>query len=511
MSEIDRVTWAQELTNKCVQFTERFCDTKFYTYQLEVADRIFFSLIYGDAEEITVEMGRQSGKTEALARTVAGALILLPRLAQVYPDDLILAKFKRGLMVGVFGPIDEQSETLFSRIVMQFETEQAQMILADPEINESVPHPSGKLLRLKNCHSFCRRQTAHPQAKVESKTYHLIVVDEAQEADSTVVRKSIHPMLAATAGTIVKAGTPAPFKSDFYEAIRRNRHRGKTLGKPNHFAVDWKRAAKENPFYAQSIEREKARLGEDSDEFQMSFNLKWLLDRGMFITEDRINELGDETMATVPYWSESPIVMGLDVAQKHDSTVLTALWVDWERPDEFGLYDHRILNWLELHGENWESQYRQICEFVHRYNTMRLGVDAQGMGGPVAERLQVLLPTIEVVPLPMNPVHQTARWQHLMQLVQRGLIGWPAHPRARRLKTYQRFVLQMSEAEKQYRGKYVSVEAPRGERNAHDDYVDSLALAAWMTHDFGQVLEVEQWNSNPLYARPRERNGLVYF
>jgi hypothetical protein len=498
---VSRREFVQDLTDKCVAFTERLCDVNLYTYQRELVDRIFFSLIYGDAEEITIEQARQSGKTEGLACTAAGAMVILPKLAKMFPDDPVLRKFKNGVMVGIFGPIELQSETLYTRIGMQFESEVAREILGDPEIAEPIPTPSGKLLKLKESHSFCRMQTAHPKAKIESKTYHLIIIDEAQEADSATVRKSIHPMLTATAGTIVKAGTPFRHKSDFLEAIGRNKRRGPTNGKKNHFAVDFKRASRENPFYAKSIEKEKERLGEDSDEFQMSYNLKWMLDRGMFITEDRIEELGDQTMQIVPFYADSPIVMGIDVARKHDSTVVTALWVDWERPDEFGLYDHRILNWLELHGENWEAQYQQICEFISRYRTMRIGVDAQGMGEPVAERLAVLLPNVEVVPLPMNPVDQTERWQHLMQLIQRGLIGWPAHPRTRRLKVYQRFIQQLAEVEKEYKGRYVTVGAPRNERNAHDDFIDSLALACSLTKEFGQALEVEVWNSNPFLER----------
>jgi hypothetical protein len=249
------------------------------------------------------------------------------------------------------------------------------------------------------------------------------------------------------------------------------------------------------------IKKEKERLGEYSDEFQMSYCLKWMLDRGMFITQERMDELGDPTMPIIPAYTDTPILIGVDVASKHDSTVATAVWVDWEHPDEFGLFNHRILNWLELHGENWESQYRQICDFASNYRVMRMGVDAQGMGNPVAERLQVLLPSIEVVPLPMNPVDQTERWQHLMQLVQRGLIGWPASPQAKRSRKFMRFSQQMADVEKEYRGKYLLVGAPKGEKNAHDDYVDSLALACWLSKEFGQELEVEVWSHNPLLER----------
>jgi hypothetical protein len=376
----------------------------------------------------------------------------------------------------------------------------ATAFLADPEINDEV-HPSGVVLRMTRSHSFCRKQTAHPKAKIESSTYHLIIVDEAQDADSDVVRKSIHPMTTAVGGSIVKVGTPAAHRSDFYEALQRNKHGGRSHGKKNYFAFDWKHAARANPYYEQSIQKEKDRLGEDSDEFQMSYNLKWLLDRGMFITEEQFDFLGDKRMDPHPHHTATPIVIGIDLARRHDSTICTAIWVDWDHPDEFGLYRHRVLDWLELHGEEWESQYEQICQFASQYNVFKIGVDAQGMGGPVAEHLQVLLPRTEVVALKMDPIDQSARWTHLIQLMQRELVGWPASGNTRRTRRYKRFRQQMCDAEKEYKGKYLYVHAPDNERNAHDDYVDSLALGCALTMEFDQDLNVEVWNSNPFLER----------
>ena len=477
------------------------CDVELYTYQLEVAERVFFSMIIEDGEEVTVLSARQSGKSEALACTCAAAMIILPVLAQMYPDDPVVGKYKSGVYIGVFGPTDFMSDNIFSRIKLRLTSEKAQRFMSDPDINEDVTGSTTTIIHLRKSRSFCRKQTAHPQAKVESSTYHLVVIDEAQDADATTVRKSIHPMLVATAGTMVKTGTATSHISDFYEAINRNKRRAKTNGKKNHLEFDWHRAAKENKRYAKSIEREKERLGEDSDEFQMSFNLRWLLDRGMFVTEEQANRLGDRSMTAQPYYFDSPVVVGLDVAAKHDSTVATALFVDWEHPDEFGLYHHVVLDWMELHGEDWESQYAQICDFAGRWSVARMGVDAQGMGEPVASRLKVMLPDIDVVPLPMNPVDQSERWKHLMQLLQREKIRWPAHESTRRTKPYQRFIQQLTEVEKEYKGKYIVVESPKNDKNAHDDYVDSLALACWMTHDFGQIHEVEVWTHNPLLER----------
>ena len=763
MPSKERIEFANQLVTVCMRVLNALCDVTLYSYQLEVAERVFFSLLIEDNEEITVLSARQSGKSEALACTCATAMIILPILAKMYPNDPVLAKYQNGVYIGVFGPTDFMSDNIFSRIKLRLNSEKAVQFMADPDIDEQTTGSTTTIIHMRRSKSFCRKQTAHPQAKVESSTYHLVVVDEAQDADATTIRKSIHPMLVATAGSIVKTGTATSHISDFYEAINRNKRRGKTNGQKNHLEFDWHRAARENPKYAKSIEGEKRRLTEESDEFQMcvapdtrvltadlrhipasqvtkgmklvgfdehrpdkglhrkvketvveavstiirpsyrldmsdgtsitcsaehlwlvttagrrtiwkttedlvetdrifkitdvwesdgsyeegylaaafdgegslsisdnngsttwqlqfsqrdnpmlkkvrvylaqygftywetvggtnndcialhiaggqaaimrfvgqirperlllkfdvsrfgsigrhdhkgqnfrhptiekkvflgdqevvafrtstrtfvaeglashnSYGLRWLLDRGMFVTEEQAYRLGDRSMETLPYYFDSPVVIGLDVAAKHDSTVATAMFVDWEHQDEFGLYHHVILDWLELHGENWESQYAQICDFAGRWSVARMGVDAQGMGQPVAERLQVLLPNIDVVALPMNPIDQSERWQHLMQLLQREKIRWPAHERTRRNKPYQRFIQQLTEVEKEYKGKYIVVESPKNDKNAHDDYVDSLALACWMTHNFGQVHEVEVWNSNPFLERSTARS-----
>lgn len=495
----ERIIFIQALVDGCLTILRELCGVDLYTYQREMADRVFFSLLIEDAEEITIEATRQGGKSEALADIAATAMVIFPKLAALYPNDPVISKFKNGIQIGCFAPVDEQADTIFSRIVDRLTSPEAVEFLSDREINDEA-HTKGNELTT-NSGSLCRRQTAHAKAKIESKTYHLVIIDEAQEADATKVRKSIHPMVVATAGTIVKVGTPAAFKSDYYEAIQRNKTRSNTNNKRNHFSYNWRRAAKENPRYARTIKRERERLGEDSDEFKMSYELIWLLERGMFITDDLIEELGDPSMQIVRDYYDSPIVIGIDVARTFDSTLVTAVWVDWANPDEFGLFDHRILNWLEIHGEEWESQYAQIVEFCSHYKVMRIGVDAQGMGNPVHERLQVLMPDIEVVPMPMNPADQSDRWTHLMQLIQRRRIRWPSHSRTRRLLEWKRFIKQLSDVEKEYRGKYLLVSAPKEEKNAHDDYIDSLALACALTKDFGQDLTVEQWSTNPFLER----------
>jgi hypothetical protein len=124
----------------------------------------------------------------------------------------------------------------------------------------------------------------------------------------------------------------------------------------------------------------------------LSYNLKWLLERGMFTTSDVMDALGDKGMEIVKAWKRSPLLAGIDVARSRTPPSCTVLWVDWNNPDEFGFYDHRILNWLEIHGDQWEEQYAQVVDFLNPYDIVQIGVDGQGMGDLFADRLSRLLP-----------------------------------------------------------------------------------------------------------------------
>ena len=489
--------FVNKLIDKILDFLKVLVGHDLHPYQKPLARRIMESVIINDGEEITALASRQSGKSETVADTVATLMILLPRLAKLYPD--LLGKFKDGLWVGLFAPTEGQAETLFGRAVTRLTSERALEILGDVEIDDSAVRVGGvtRQIKLKKSGSTMTMMTANPRAKIESKSFHLIVIDECQEADDFVVSKSISPMLAYYAGTMVKTGTPTTSKNNFYKAIQLNRRR-QTQGKnrQNHFQWDWKEVAKINPNYATHIKKEMLRIGEDSDEFQMSYNCKWLLDRGMFVTSSVMDELGDKSQEIVKSWHKTPVVVGIDPARKIDSTVVTVVWVDWERPDEFGYYDHRILNWLEIQGADWEEQYFQIVNFLSNYDVLAVGVDGNGVGDAVAQRLKQLLPRAEVMALTSSPTEQSKRWKHLQALIQRKMLAWPAHAKTKRLRTWKRFYQQMVDAEVTFKGPNFLVAAP-DEAHAHDDFVDSLSIACSLTQDL--VMPEVVASSNPFF------------
>jgi hypothetical protein len=490
--------WLDGFVARVVTFTEHLVGHDFFDYQRQISARIVESLVLNDGERITILQARQSGKTEVIANTLAACMILLPRLAKAFPDTL--GKFKNGVMVGAFAPVQDMSETIYGRIVDRLTSDRATELMLDPDIDDKVA-AKGNVTKLKNCGSLVRRQTANPRAKIEGKSYHVVLLDEAQDADEFVVNKSIAPMLAFYNGTMVMTGTPGLFKGVFHKTIQQNKRRQTKRGsRQNHFEFNWKACARNNPNYGKFVRKEMLRLGEDSDEFQLAYNLRWLLDVGMFTTEAVLDELGDTSMEVVRGWSRTPVVVGIDPAKHQDSTVVTVCWVGWDRPDEFGLYDVRVLNWLELPtGMDWEEQYFRIVEFLQPYNVYKVGVDANGVGDAVAERLQRLMPRTEVVPLQSDQATQSVRWKHLMTLMERRMVGWPAHAKTRRLKTYKRFRQQMEDLEKVYKGPNMLAAAP-DESDAHDDYPDSLAMAAVLTKEGWELPEVEVTN-NPFTMR----------
>jgi hypothetical protein len=499
VEELDELSkeFIKALVQKIMEFMELLVGHELHNYQKPLARRIIESVLINDGEEVTALASRQSGKSETIANTVATLMVILPRLAKMYPD--LLSKFGDGIWVGMFAPVQNQVETLYGRTVSRLTSERAMEIFGDPDIDDIPTKTPGVVrnLKLKKSGSTLMMMTANPRAKIESKSFHLIIIDECQEADDFVVSKSIAPMGAYYNATIVKTGTPTTHKNNFYRAIQMNKRRQTgSRSKQNHFQWDWKDVAKVQPNYEKFIKKEMLRIGEDSDEFQLSYNCKWLLERGMFITSSIMDNLGDTSQELVKSYFRSPVVVGIDPARKMDSTVVTVVWVDWDRPDEFGYYDHRVLNWLEIQGDDWEEQYFQIQQFLSNYDVLAVGVDANGVGDAVAQRLKLLLPRAEVISVTSSPTEQSKRWKHLQSLIQRQMVSWPAHAKTRRLRIWKKFYLQMTDAEVQYKGPNFLVAAP-DEAHAHDDFVDSLALACSLTQEM--VMPSVEVSSNPFF------------
>lgn len=508
----DSEDFVARLVDKLMQVCDVISGHPLRKYQQPFARRIFESLIIDDGSTISALFSRQSGKSETVANVTATAMIMLPKLAKAFPDWL--GKYREGVWVGAFAPVDEQADNLFGRIVSRLTSDSAVNVMADPDINARVD-AKGRTVYIKfldldepmqdgKGHSLVRKTTAHPRATIEGRTYNMILLDEAQGADERVINKSVAPMGAAVNASTIYTGTPTYSKGVFYNQIQLNKREGLKRGRKrqDHFEVDWREVAKENSFYKKYVLKEMIKLGEDSDEFRLSYRLQWLLDKGMFTTSAKLDACGDTTMQSLVHaYHQSPVVVGIDCARKQDSTIVTVIFVDWEHQDELGMYHHRILNWLDLEGDDWETQYFKIVEFLANYKVWRIGIDAGGLGDVVADRLQRLMPHVEVVPFDSSQAAQSDRWKYLRGLIDRRQIVWPAGAKVRRLKIWRRFRQQMEDLEILWKGPYLLAAAPEI-RNAHDDFSDSLAIGIMLTKDNDDEAGGEVTVSvNPFFAR----------
>ena len=386
------------LVDKLAMLAEKMSGRKLYDFQAEFQKRIFESVLLNDGEEITALFSRQSGKTETVAHSAVTLLVWIPILARIFPEQLGI--YKRGFRIGLFAPTNEQAYTTHSRMDEHLSGETADMMMSDSDINAKKQYRDGMLSVLgpeelmpsgrkyPQFHSFCKLQSAAKQTKIESKTYDLILIDESQEVDSQKIQKSIRPMGSSTNSTIVMTGTAIAQICDLYNAITRNKRKQTQMKIKNHFEFNWKYCAKFNPRYKSFVKKEIERLGEDSDAFRMSYNLEWLLEKGMAITPQMFEEYLKSPSDKFEYFADPDFtyVAGLDLAKESDSTVLTIAKIEKdnivEKVDEDGeselveKYLKQIVNWIEMRKDNWESQIDVIVETVETYKIQILAIDS---------------------------------------------------------------------------------------------------------------------------------------
>lgn len=512
----------ERMAEGIVRFGEVLCDVALYPYQRALAIRIVMSVLLDDGQDITGLFSRQSGKTECLSVVVCAMIVMLPHLAkQKEIRDPRILKFKKGFWVGIFAPTRDQGETLHERIVEKMNSPRARHILADRALDieiddkrhtSSVNIPNGSLVRC---------QSAAKQARIEGKTYHFIVTEESQDIDPFVFKKSISPMLASTNGSVVKIGTCNNVRTDFYEACTRNaradldRKKGQLQ---NHFQYDYTHASAVNPYYRKYIKGEITKLGFESDEFRMSYRLHWILERGMFV-EPTLFEMMGKDYSPITFDLHNDSAASVDVAKEFDSTVVTIIQPDAKNGIKFTEDDFhhkkKILNWLELKGDDYVSQVNQIVNFLQNYRIKKLVVDRTGVGSAIFDMLadklkeEIESGEIELVEFLASTQSNNDAALHLLKDMQNALIEYPNSMRAKSYEKQRKFVLQMQNLQKTYSsGTYLNIEA--GEATPHKDYASSLMMGCWAIDTNGGAPEIQE-DPNWWYAsaiRQANQRGL---
>ncbi len=443
-----------------------------------------------------------SGKTNTVAMVVAACMVILPELYELFPKEL--EQFKKGFWVGIFAPIGEQAVTLFDRVYDMLTTEKSKELLIG-ELRMPIPNKGtrGNTITLQNG-SLCRFHSASQRSKVESKTYDLITFDESQDIPTSKALVAVLPMGAATNATVVFTGTPGYVTGIFYDMIKQNEDHDVLAVEEDklHFEADYTLAQKYNPYYRRYIQREIKKLGIDSEAFRMSYRLIWPITRGMMFTKEMLEEyVFDSTLNFEDTYKAAPCIAGLDLGKSMDSTVLTILKVDWNNPDSEGNVRKEILDIFILDGDDWEAQYPKLVEKIESYWVDTLVCDSTGVGDPVRERIEVLLPKVTVIPFIFSPKTKDIGYKYLQQEVKENRVKLPNNARSKSLVRHKLFVSQMTNLRKAYSGKFL-VPKPIDEKKGHDDICDSLMLANYGTYyDAMPFVEVD---NTSIFADPRE-------
>ena len=511
----------QWLVNKVFTFCQMYSEMTFYPYQEQFSKRLIRSLLENDGQEITALFARQTGKSETVATTVGGCMIILPILAHMpmFADDKRLKGFKKGLYVGIFAPSLRQAQTTFNRMKTRLSCPTSQQVLG--EFGLEFGTANGQTVSLTHG-SFVTSVSASDRSNIEGDSYMLIICEECQDISSFKIRKSISPMGASYNATMIKIGTATTFKGDFYETIERNKkaYADGKLKIRNHFEYDYKVCQKYNPKYAKYIEKEKFALGEHSDEFRMSYGLEWMLERGMFIdlaSLEKLSGLKEEGRVRSDLTKDH--VVGIDLAKKGDSTVITVVEVDWDNPQiveeqktntnevlRYTVYNTKIKDWKELEGDNYDTQYYEILQYLKNFKVKRIMIDATREES-MADRMKVNLPHIEVIACVFSSQFKSAMYSNLDSSIQCGRAKYPCNEETKATREYQKFEEQMGELQKDYRGQLMVCHHPPT-RGAHDDFCDSWALANYgasykteeettQTHNENKLLK----NDNVGYTR----------
>lgn len=450
-----------------------------YPYQEPFIKRIFLSVLLNEGEEISACFSRQSGKTEAVAFAINTLSTFLAPLSEVFPQ---LEGFKHGLRVGIYGGSGQQVSNIMERIQSRMAGEPAREILSDPDISQRFMNDEW------SCGSYVYGQSAAKQTKIESKTFDIIVCEECQDIDEMKINKSIHPMLAATNGTLVKIGTPIPQVCEFYKALMRGKRRDidRPRSRKTVYIVDYREVEKWNPKYRKYIQLEKERIGESSDAFRMAYGVEWILEKGMVITPDQFEMKLESPRHSLGDFNHELVIAGVDLGKEVNSTVVTMIGVTPITVFRDGFqevkFEHRILDWLELVGQDWDEQISHIKYFCSKYPNLRMvGFDATGVGSGIYDLIRQYFLKSGVKPVPVKfTVNLKAEMAELFDLlVNDGLIRIPAHPSAKKTRRWQKFFYQLIECERVYKqGRMLFQKS--GDSGAMDDYVDSFLIGLYI-------------------------------
>lgn len=482
-------------------------DLEFYDYQLVVAEQIFKALIQnmqltsGATEadikkltlnEIPVEFSRQAGKTTDIVHIIEFIMIFFTRA------------FERKIAIGIFAPQREQAKTDFDRLKTALSrTTDFQIVYDEEQQTTAREESNSKTIVLPNG-SSCYVFPVTSVSKPESKTLDLIIFEESQDIDDRILKEQIWPMGASTNAPRVYIGTAGTRICHFYrlgqkdgalrlyfeDIVSQRRKKFEETGNARHL------------IYEQTVRQEIELAGIDSDEIQRPYFGKWLIGTGQFTTQEDLEALENKERKRTFHDKQGECFAGIDVAKHPDSTVVTIIRNNDGKK--------QLLNWLELRGENYQSQYEIITDFLSKYNVLGVAIDSTGIGDYMPDMFELQSNWRDensgLYRIKFSAVSKDNMYKNLKISIRELLTELPNLG----TREGERFKQQMLDLQQEWKGQLLSVHHPTQSDKAHDDYPDSWALAEWAYAKYNESrISVDIINTEPTKELVKDAKGNV--
>lgn len=443
--------------------------------QKSLSNIIIKSILNNDGDIIVGEFSRQTGKSTILSRTGVFLILFYFQICKK-----IGIKLFNEFNIGNFAPQQEQAKSIFNMMKdflilckekgfdIDFTTFNGNTIILEGNFKRQI---------------FC--STASPTSKPESKTFHLIIYDEAQDLVDRQVEKAIMPMGSSTNATQCFIGVAGYQRCKFWKLIETLPQQYKVI-LPKIEALKERRlmyeATKNNLYLAyEEYLKNQIKLNgisETSDHFATQYDLRWILERGQFIDYEKLMRLKQSYNLYEEY--AKPVFAGIDWGKKHDSTIITFV-------DE----DCFLLEWLAYKGDDYTTQINNITQHIKQkyINCKIINCDSTGTQDMAVDVLRSKINEARLTALvqPINfSTHKDSMYKNLHRLmfdvvmdgkvIEKAKIKIPQNLEG--TENFDRFIKEFLDLQKEIKNNKWHCQHPEGPQY-HDDYCDSLALAVY--------------------------------
>lgn len=448
----------------------------FYDYQKQIRDMLFHLAIVRDANDMFVEISRQSGKTTGVIEPLSYLMGTL---------SLILG---REIAIGFFAPRYEQAKTDWSRVKDIMPSVADIFGLKQQELNSNTMSYVRRVYAMKS-ERFLRCERASTMyafslgetTKLESKTLDIAVIEEAHECNDQKFKKEVLPMLSATNGFAIFIGVagyrlcdfktgveqcPRSFVFPVHKVIESRRRTAEEAGDPVHLEYE--------KFYKSVLEKTGNII---TDEIKTQYLLEWVTERGNFVTRTQLEKCRKRILCV----GSPEVYVGIDWGKYTDATVVTVSTALGQR-----------LKSIEFQGTQYLTQVPLILEWLQKeivgrgYEIEAIQCDSTGSGDVILETFDKesrwkVKGFVFSAPSKANLYQTFANLISVGEGITDGVVEdtgqkrfeyWGGCPMVRK------FEFEMLELVKEYKGDKMLLSCHHPERNdAHDDTVDSCALS----------------------------------